>query len=81
MKTLLIASLALALVACTDHKKDALDDTVVVHPGSPPAEDSVIAKIPPDSLVNEKGEKCVVRPAPKYDAIQLGDSYKNCGWK
>lgn len=75
MKKLL---LIIALVGCGGGRNSSAD---TIHYGAPPMVDSVVSKIPPDTLVNEKGEKCVVHPSGKYDAVMEGESYPNCDWR
>lgn len=75
MKFMLIA--VLALVACDGSK------TEKQYPGQvPPAEGSHIVqrRIPPDTLVDESGRFCVVRPSGKWEAADSGVSYENCAW-
>jgi hypothetical protein len=76
MKKILMI-LALVGVACARTHDGAGDTT---HYGAPQATDSVVAKIAPDTLVNEKGQKCVVSPAAKWEGVSEGDSYQ-CGWQ
>lgn len=76
MKKLLL--FCLAIVACTGSSRSSSDTT---HYGAPPMKDSVVAKVPPDTLVNGMGEKCVVRPSAKYDGVMIGESYENCDWR
>lgn len=80
MKRLLLLSLAVGIAACGGSKGKTVD-TAVNYPGTVPAVDSVTYKIPPDTLVNERSQKCVVSPPAKYDAIEIGDSYSDCDWK
>jgi hypothetical protein len=76
MKFLLLI-LAIVLVACGGSKREASDTTQYA---APPMVDSVAYKIPPDTLVNEKGKKCVVHPQGKYDGVSVGDHYE-CNWE
>lgn len=79
MKTFLLAVVLIGSVACSRADKDAAPDTA--HFAAPPATDSIVAKIEPDTLVNEKGQKCVVRPKAKFDGVEIGESYANCDWR
>lgn len=78
--TLLTAVLALACGGGGSGGSSSSSDTTA-HYAAPPAADSVVSKLPPDTLVNEQGQRCIVRPAPKFDAIQLGESYHSCNWQ
>jgi hypothetical protein len=72
------AAMLVAALACGTRDKSSASDTA--HYGAPPATDSIVAKLPPDTLVNEKGERCVVRPQARFDAIEVGEVGISCGW-
>lgn len=53
------------------------------YPGSAATPDSshvVATKIAPDTLVDQNGKFCVVRPSAKFEAADSGAVYDNCAW-
>jgi hypothetical protein len=79
MKILTLA-LAISVVACVGKKES---DDAQYSVGMPPAAEAshVIAqKIAPDTLVDQSGRFCIVRPAPKWAGTDSGSVYENCAW-
>lgn len=73
--------LAAAILACAPAPKSSQPPTVggdTVQ--APPMDSTVQHKIAPDTLVRGDGARCVVRPAVKWQAVELGAPYI-CDWR
>lgn len=80
MKVSLLA-VAVILAACTTTKAPpgaVVSDTVTQ---LAPLDSTVQHKVAPDTLVRGDGQYCVVRPAGKYDAVELGKPFTACDWR
>lgn len=82
MKEILVVAVCVTLAACGGQAKAPATDTTSVaqQPAqSAPLDSTVQHKLLPDTLVRGDGKLCIVRPASKYAAAQLGQPFI-CQW-
>jgi hypothetical protein len=71
--------LLVAVLACGG-KGGSSSDSATYKVAMPESVDQVATKAAPDTLFNANGEHCIVRPAPKFDGVSVGDTY-SCNWE
>lgn len=69
----------LAVLGCVKADNKSADTTLVPAPAAEGSH-TVASKLEPDTLVDQNGKFCLVRPHPKFDGISVGDGFENCMW-
>lgn len=75
-----LVTMLAAAVACAAPKSAQTSAVGGVVVAAPPMDSTVQHKIAPDTLVRGDGARCVVRPAVKFAAVEIGAPYI-CDWR
>lgn len=74
-----------ALAACTstsEPSSPAIPPSAQhVEAGFPPYDSLVVMKTPPATLIRGDGATCLVRPAIKWQAVEIGQPFTMCQWQ